>query len=241
MKADGVDLDQLSDKETVETAAQWLLDRAEYHNDFTCFSTAFDKDGQPFLPGKDASGTDVTKASEAWEKEISAAGMFRHKARGACSSSSIYLSGCLRAIGIPTRTVLCIPLIDANKPNQLEMVRRMKQPSVRQQLLEAFEPLKGKWASHTFNEVYIGGRWRRLNYSRLGQNTYDPNMMGLMTHVATFHDWSDAKMAETIGRRQAPGYEDYFDSPNPYKTLAIRDQVGKHCTLSLPDKPNSIF
>jgi hypothetical protein len=34
------------------------------------------------------------------------------------------------------------------------------------------------WVSHTFDEVFVGGRWRRLNYDRLGQNVLDPQYLG---------------------------------------------------------------
>jgi len=55
---------------------------------------------------------------------ISAAGMFETRARGSCSSSAIYLTGCLRALGVPTRIVLVIPAIDANDANTGAHVRR---------------------------------------------------------------------------------------------------------------------
>jgi len=41
------------------------------------------------------------------------------------------------------------------------------------------------WNGHTFNEVFVGGRWRRLNYSTLGENTFGPHVFGLLTHVLT--------------------------------------------------------
>ena len=41
---------------------------------------------------------------------------------------------------------------------------------VRRIVTEALAPLGDSWNSHTFDEVFVGGRWRRLNYDRLGQN-----------------------------------------------------------------------
>lgn len=238
LKKDGIKLEPLSDQQVVQKVSKWLLKRAKFEDGFSCFSTAFDAQGRPYIPedlkehvGK---GSDLTPELQ-WEREVSAAGMFRNKMRGSCSSSAIYLNGCLRAVGVPTRTILCIPIVDASDDSEVEMIRRLKQSGVRQQLLAAILPLKGSWASHTYNEVYVGGRWRRLNYDRLGQNTFDPGLFGLMTHVATFHDWADARMHETIGRRQTIGTGDLFGGPNPYSTISLRDEIGVHCEVDLPD------
>jgi hypothetical protein len=236
---DGIELEELSDQQLAEKVSKWLLKRAEYHDGFSAFSTAFDDEGNPYIP--EARKDDVGKGSsltpeQQWESEISAAGMFRNKVRGSCSSSAIYLSGCLRAVGLPTRTILCIPIVDANDEKEIEMIRRLKQSGVRRDLLSGILPLKGLWASHTYNEVFVGGRWRRLNYDRLGQNTYDPGMFGLMTHVATFNDWADARMWETIGARETnQGGGDVFGGPNPYSTISLRDEVGPHCKIELPE------
>ena len=234
---DGINLDELDDKQTVEKVSKWLLQRAKYQDGFSCFSTAFDENGKPYIPedlksnvGRDS---DLT-VEQQWEVEISASGMFRNRKRGSCSSSAIYINGCMRAVGIPTRTILCIPIIDAGDETEMAMVRQLKQHKVRADLTQALLPLKNSWASHTYNEVFVGGRWRRLNYDRLGQNIYDPGMFGLMTHVATFHDWADAKMHETIGRRHLLESNAVFGGANPYSTISLRDAIGEHCKLNMP-------
>ena len=64
-----------------------------------------------------------------------------------------------------------------------------------------------------------------------------------MTHVATFHDWADARMWETIGTRHAyPGAperkkRDVFGSHNPYSTIALRDGFGVHSKVKPPAPP----
>ena len=237
LKQDGIDLAALNDQETAERVSKWLLKRASYQDGFSTFITAFDENGKPYLPEDLKNAPDRTRGltvQEQWECEISAQGMYKTKKRGSCSSSAIYLSGCLRAAELPTRTILCIPIIDANDEREMEMVNRLQHPGVRRDLLLALRPLKGKWASHTFNEVLVGGRWRRLNYDRLGQNIYDRGMFGLMTHVATFRDWADAKMPETIGRRQRGNQKDVFGGPNPYSTISLRDSFGVHCKIEKP-------
>jgi hypothetical protein len=233
---DGIDAGRLDDKTLVERAARWLCAHAKNHDAFTAFVTAFDDKGRPYLPDelKAAVPADAKLLADHWEKDISASGMFRHGLRGSCSSSSIYLNGCLRALGVPTRIVLCIPVVDANDQQELRLLELgITSRSLHAQTTKAIGALKGQWASHSFNEVFVGGRWRRLNYERLGQDIVEPRMFGLMIHVATFSDWADARMHATIGRRQTlRANDDVFGGPNPYSTIALRDEFGPHCRLA---------
>ena len=59
------------------------------------------------------------------------------------------------------RIVLAIPVIDANDPTEIEMVRQnVSNPPVRERILAGIGKIpKGNWTSHTFNEVWVGGRW----------------------------------------------------------------------------------
>jgi hypothetical protein len=101
---------------------------------------------------------------------------------------------------------------------------------VRRIVVSAAKRAGNSWTSHTFNEVFVGGRWRRLNYAHLGQNVLDARCLGLMTHVATFSDWADGEMARTWGMRQASANHasDVFGFANPYSTLSISDRFGEH-------------
>ncbi len=239
LKKDGINLEELDDRQTVEIVSKWLLDRTEHHDGFTMFITAFDEDGNPYLPEEHEHKPGIDErftVQEQWDRELLCAEMYRNRMRGSCSSSSVYLSGCLRAIGMPTRTVLCVPLIDANDDAELKMLNQIKNRVVRSYLKSSLSRLKGSWASHSFNEVYVGGRWVRLNYDNLGQGIYDRNLFGMITHVATFRDWSDAKMHETIGARDTlPEEDNVFHSPNPYSTISLRDDVGVHCQVEVPE------
>ena len=238
----GIDVTKLDDRTLCERAAKWLLEHAKSEDGFTSFITAFDDKGRPYVPDDLRDGAERGKADknrtleEQWKREVSARGMFEHGARGSCTSSAIYLNGCLRALGLPTRIVLCIPVIDASDEREQELVRRgITHNAVRKTLMNALSRLKGSWASHTYNEVWIGGRWRRLNYDKLGQNILDGRFFGLMSHVATFVDWADAKMPDTIGRRQKTSPKvDVFGGPNPYSTIALRDEFGVHCKIENP-------
>ncbi len=237
---DGIDLAKLSDREAALQVSKWLMGLAQFHDGFTSFLTAFDEHGKPFVPDELRGSVEANMGrgvalEELWQREVSAAGMYEHRTRGSCTSSAIYLSGCLRAAGIPTRTLLCIPLVDANDERERKLVQLgLSHPRVRSIAAAAAAAGIGAWTSHTFNEVWVGGRWRRLNYTRLGQPILDRETLGLMIHIATFRDWADARMPLTVGMRQKLNrYDDLFGGPNPYSTIALRDQVGVHC-VNLP-------
>lgn len=239
---DGIVVGELSDREVVERVSHWLMERSEFHDGFTTFMSAFDDEGRPYLPEELARAVTAKQRTaeltleQQWERELSARGMFEQRTHGSCTSSAIYLSGCLRAVGIPTRTVLCIPLVDGNDPAERALAdKQLKHNEVRRIVKASAEKASNGWTSHTFNEVWVDGRWRRLNDSQLGQDILDERCLGLMIHVGTFRDWADARMAETIGRRQTlRRYDDLFGGPNPYSTIALRDEFGVHCKLVNP-------
>src|SRR5262249_22746592 len=91
------------------------------------------------------------------------------------------------------------------------------------------------YTAHTFLEVYVGRRWRRLNYRTLGQNVLDRNYLGLMVHVHTFRDLSEANLAATWGKRYALGLrDDNFRHGKPYRLLEISDLFGAHAKVPNP-------
>jgi Transglutaminase-like superfamily len=234
------DYASLDDKALVERTSRFALGHAKYHDGFTTFYTAFEG-ARPVVPPELRATVEAEcrksgrKIEEEWAHELFAQGMFENRAHGSCTSTAIYLAGCLRAVGIPARIVLCIPLVDANDPAELEMVRKnVKHHGVRKTILAAVEATKG-WSSHTFNEVWVAGRWRRLNYTRLGQPILDASSLGLMTHVATLRDWADANAAATIGKRQAKGdWNDALGTVNPYSAVAVDDLFGARCKVPNP-------
>lgn len=241
----GIDVKTLDDKRLVEQAASFLLEHAPSNDGFTTFCSWFPmgvgSEGRAaaVFPGLEATvESESAKAGlsleEQWERELFAKGMWEHGTRGTCTSSAIYLNGSLRALGIPTRIVLCIPVVDASDEREIELVReRLTHHRVRATILEGLSGLEGSWSSHTFNEVFVGGRWRRLNYNKLGQNILDPGYFGLMTHVATFSDWADGDMARTWGMRQcASDHDDVFGGANPYSTIGLSDRFGVHAKVA---------
>jgi hypothetical protein len=220
-----------------------VLRHAKVVDGFTTFYTSFEGARPVVMPELRARVDEECRKAgheieRVWDRELFAKSMFANGTRGTCTSSAIYLAGCLRALGMPARIVLCIPCVDPNDGGELELVRRnVKHHRVRRTILASLEKSKG-WTSHTFNEVWVGGRWRRLNYEALGQPILDERCLGLMTHVATLKDWADGKAASTIGRRHAKGdWREPLTTANPYSAISIEDQFGAHCKLENPSGP----
>ena len=240
---DGVDVATLDDVTLVKQAAAWALRRARHTDLFTTFCAEVGEGGavrvHPDLAehvAAEARNEGLT-VEEAMQRELFAKGMFEHGTRGSCTSSAIYLNGVLRALGVPTRVILTIPVIDASDERELGFVDRLQNPEVRAIVRRGVSHLGRSWASHTYNEVFVGGRWRRLNYTRLGQPTLDQDYFGLMTHVATVPDWLEGGFAATIGRRQElrRGADDVFGGWNPYSCISLSDRYGVHSGLAPPE------
>ena len=239
--AAGIDLERLTDREVVEQVSRWLFARGKYRYMFGTFYVHF-PDGKPALfPGTE-NAFEREKGDKAWTPaqqfahELLGRDMYANKCYGTCTSAATYQCTVLRAIGIPTRMVLAIPLIDASDEAQVQMVEKgLTNHQVRGAVLRGLRAVGSSFSSHTFCEVYVGHRWRRLNYNTLGQNILDPSAFGLMVHVHTFRDLSEANLAPTWGRRYGLGQRDeVFKHSNPYRALEVSDHFGRWCKFANP-------
>jgi len=245
LKAAGVDVADLTDKQIVERVSSWLMKQSRALGKVFTTHYVYYPEGKPTIyPGlkeafkrefeRDSAKYDWTMENH-FNHELLGRGMFYSKTHGSCTSFAVYLTTVLRTLGLPTRMVLAIPVVDPSDYEQVKQVEKhITHHEVRQTLLEALRGLMG-YAAHTFNEVYVGGRWQRLNYSKLGQNIYGKGVMGLLTHVNTFSDLSEAGLAATWGIRYAKGLKDStFQHKNPYRTMELSDNFGVHSQLANP-------
>jgi hypothetical protein len=237
----GIDVDKLTDKEVVEKVAGWLLASSKYRYMFGTYYVHFPKGKPEVFPGLEGAfrrekGDRNWTVQQQFDHELLGKGMFENRTYGTCTSAAVYLTTVLRAVGIPTRMILTIPVVDPCDDAQVEMVRKnLKNHRVRTTVDNALLGLGKAFIGHTYNEVYVGHRWRRLNYSRLGQNSLDRHCLGLMVKVHTFRDLSEANLAATWGRRFALGERDQvFRYSNPYRTMELSDLFGRHCKLANP-------
>jgi len=237
LKKDGVDVAELDDVDAAKRVSQWLLDRAKFEDSFTTFAVEFER-GVPRVTPRQKANVDETlkrfgrTLQEQWDRELLGAGMFRTRTRGSCTSSAIYLSTGLRAAGIPARTVVCVPIVDSSDDREVAWIdTRIAHRGVRRILKASAAEQRGSWTSHTFNEVLVGGRWRRLNYATLGQNVLDRQFLGLMVHVHTFKDHSEAGLVGWGNREAHPAHAALFGGPNPYSCVSLSDRFGEHAKI----------
>jgi hypothetical protein len=237
----GIDPDKLTDKELVEKVSTWVVRSFQYRGAFCTHYVHFPEGKPAVLPGLEKAferdkGDKRWSVREQFEHELLGKEMFRRRTYGSCTSAAVLEATVLRALGVPTRIVLAVPVLDASDPAQVEMAEKgLKNHEVRSVVFESALRHGSSYAAHTFLEVYVGHRWRRLNYRTLGQNVLDRNFLGLMVHVHTFRDLSEANLAATWGKRYALGLrDDNFRHNNPYRLLEISDLFGAHARVPNP-------
>jgi hypothetical protein len=241
---DGIFPDRLTDRQLVERVSHWALKRARTTRAFSLWFVDV-ADGTPKVAPELRAAFDHEKPrpdtsdADMFADELLGSEMFRRKVHGTCTSSATYLATVLRALGIPTRIVVMIPPADPKDEAQVHALLGSIQldAAAHAAVASAFEQMRGSFANHLFDEVFVGGRWRRLNYDVLGQNTLDAKYLGLMTHIATYRDVSEMNLPRTWGRRFALGENDapQLSSSNPYMLVESRgDHVGRFAHVDEP-------
>ncbi len=232
---------KLSDKQVVEQVSRWLLGRCKYRSMFGSMFVDFHESKPVIFPGLEKAferekGDPAWTVDEEFAHELFGKSMYSNRCRGSCTSSAVLMATVLRALGIPTRIIIAIPIVDQNAPEQVAMVKNnLRHDRVRTTILNGLLRVSQGFANHTYNEVFVGNRWRRLNYTKLGQNILDEQYFGLMIHVHTFNDLSEARLAPTWGRRYALSLRDEeFKYGNPYRTLEVSDLFGPKMISATP-------
>ncbi len=241
LRSSGIDPDKLSDKEVVERVSRWMYSRAKHRNMFCTYYVSFPGGKPSVFPGLEQAferekGSPDWSVQDQFASELLGKEMFNRKIYGTCTSAAVAQATVLRAVGIPTRLIIAIPVVDASDDEQLALVGRgITHHEVAATTMTGLAGAAKSFAAHTFLEVFVGNRWRRLNYSALGQNVLDPTYLGLMVHVHTFNDLSEAALAATWGVRYALGKRDgVFKHSNPYTAIALDDHFGRHAKLPNP-------
>lgn len=243
LHAAGIDPDRLTDKQLVEQVSRWAMRRARSTKAFAIWTVHY-PDGHASVYEPLRAAFEKEKPDASWtdqrmiDEEALGRAMFYNKVHGSCTSSSIYLTTIFRALGIPTRTVFCIPPFDANDAAQAEMFYdAIHHHHVRETVRAALDSVKG-FANHLFNEVYVGNRWVRLNYSNLGQPILDAHYFGLLTHIDTTADISQVPLAQTWGMRyfRYPAGQAKLSSVNPYRLISVHDSFGPNAHVENPEE-----
>jgi len=239
LRQDGVDPTKLNPTELVSRVASWAFRTSKFATNTDSMPSdwfvAFSGDRpQVYPPTRDM--FQQSKSNPQWtdedvfEHQLFGRQMFEARSHGACTSSSIYLATILRALGVPTRILYFIPPCDGNDPDQVKkLAAAISRRVTRQTILDGVAVASG-FANHMYNEVWLDGKWQRLNYNKLGQEIVDKNYLGLMTHIDTCADISETHLAETWGLRSArwPDVPVKLSSVNPYQLITAADHWGKN-------------
>jgi outer membrane protein len=242
LRTAGIDPERLTDKELVEQVSKWAIRRTRSTSAFAIWTFHY-PDGKPEVFPALRSAYEHIRSKEGKteqqmvDEEVLGRSMYYGKVRGSCTSSSIYLSTIFRALGIPTRIVFCAPPFDPNDRKQAEMFyNAVHHHHVRETVRQALDGMTG-FDNHQFNEVFVGNRWVRLNYSTLGQPILDSRYFGLLTHILTSSDMSDVPLAATWGMRffRYDEAQPRLSSVNPYRLIAVTDRFGENARLQNPE------
>lgn len=233
--------DQLSDRALVEKVTKWISTTFANKAPFTAYYADFSGPEVKFLEGmeqafaSDNPNIPADQLLETIKLGVSGKQMFQKRWSGSCTPTAILQTTILRALGIPTRLILTVPLLDPNADSQWNVLSGMSNEHVKATIHKALDPMRG-WMGHTYNEVFVGGRWTKLNYDRLGQNNLDDFYFGLMIQVNTMVDWADVDFAHTWSARVGDEYAGRpltpaMTSVNQYQSLEISDEVGSRNQL----------
>lgn len=241
LKRDGIDVERLDDKTVVERVSRWLLNRNKYIDTmFDTWYVDFSGEEPKVLSGlekafEDGKGYPGWSVREQFEHELFGRQMYANRTVGSCTSYGILQATVLKALGIPTRIVEITPIVDANDPDQIEMVRKgITHHRVRQIELDSM-PGQG-FSNHTLNEVYVGKRWVRLNYSKLNPPVMDPHAMGLTVQTNVLRDWSEGNYAATWGKRYGlQEHDEVTKTWNPYRAITLSDHFGSKAKIDNPE------
>ncbi len=227
LHSSGIDPDRLDDRTLVERVSAWLFASGAFRHvdDFVAYDLVFAGGAARVNPALRASFDRQRGAlTEADAIALGVLGkqMFRARVHGDCTSSAILETTVLRALGIPTRLVQTIPIVDGGDPVQRAQIAGLRVDRVREGIARA-TPTAG-FANHMFVEVWVGGRWVALNYGRLGQPRFDRGFFGMMIRVATLRDWGESELGRAWGEYVA-GVGPRLASSNPYRSLGLRDEL----------------
>ena len=245
LKADGIDPDALSDRELVTQVSRWLMKHSRYNSAFSIWDVDFPGGVPRVFPALRAAFDKEKPAKDTTDRymfdhEVLGREMFYNQVHGSCTSSAVLMATVMRALGIPARILFFVPPADANDARQVDLLLGAVHHNRVRKAIRHGMPGGSKsnqnFANHLYNEVFVGGRWVRLNYDRLGQTPLDEEYLGLMTHIFTTASLADVPMAKTWGSRIAlyPKVGPALSSVNPYRLLSVSDHFPAGASIPNP-------
>lgn len=183
----------MSDKALVQSVSTWIWKTSNNltGNSPLDFYVTYSSGKPEVLPElRDAFEKDKQQYNSSWTDQdvfnnmLLGKEMFYSKIHGSCSSSAIYQATIFKALGIPYSIISTVPAADGNDNNEISMIKNnLKNYQIKTNWINNVP--KGM-ANHFYNEVYVGNRWVRLNYDKLGQNI-NTDFFELTMHIDTFN------------------------------------------------------
>ncbi len=244
----GIRIDRMTDKQVVEAVSKYLLNEftaVREHSPISYFVTV--KNGVPTIddrflrePGLVQTAQELgCTVKELPSRMFNAKSMWYMTEYGACSSYATLQAGVLKAIGIPTRLIETIPQSEHYIYDNWTKRLNFSNGEVLNDIIIGIEPRA--FTDHWYNEVFVGGRWVRLNYATLGQNTYDPSssFFGLAMATKIQKDVTDRIETETKGSFWTRTKRNILGGivNNPFKSIKLYDQIGKYSDVAATKLP----
>jgi hypothetical protein len=246
LRQDGIEPDKMTDRELVTAVSRWLKRRSHFSDAFSIWYVHYPNGVPEVFPAlrvafeREKAKMQKSTDEALFDEEVLGKSMYYGRVHGSCTSYAVYLATVLRALGLPTRIVFCVPPADANDPAQKSLLlSAIHHHRVRTTVLHGM-PRSG-FSNHLFNEVFVGNRWVRVNYDVVGQNSLDPAYFGLLTHIFTTDSLSHVPIAQTWGARYAnyAAAEPKLSSQNPYRLLSVSDHFGSKAKIENPEVANA--
>ena len=121
LKTEAIDPDRLDDRELVLRTSTCLMANMKYMDMFCTHYMHYPDGRAAIYPGLE-DRFESEKGNRAWtvqeqlDHELFGRSMFANRTHGSCTSTAVLITTALRALGIPTRMVLGIPMVDGNDP-----------------------------------------------------------------------------------------------------------------------------
>ncbi|MBU3127188.1 hypothetical protein LGL55_11685 [Clostridium tagluense] len=243
LKYQGIDIEnsmyngvKVADTQIVEKVTNYIYNNTQSLKESTNFYTSF-SNGIPTIAPELQAAFQRDKGNQSWSTqeqfnhELYGKQMYMNKQHGSSESSAILMETVFRAIGIPCRIIQTVPIIDCNDPIQQALLNNISDADIRGKVRQGTAGMVG-FSSPTYNEIYVGNRWVRLNYDKINQNIFDEKNSDSMIHLNTINDLSDTDLT-VWGRRYALQLRDTFKYDNPYETTNITSVNGIHSKLNI--------
>lgn len=135
---------------------------------------------------------------------------FYNQTHGSCGSTANFHSTILRSVGIPTRIIQTIPLLDIDNAHQKSLLDNLSSDT-------RSKVTSQMGYNHFLVEAFIGNRWIRLNNSEFENHV---EMRGAFIKVVAFSSWKEVDFAHPWGQ-----------SGRPYSLIEVDEQKAVHPSI----------